>query len=136
MTSAIFRQLQPRPRTPDEQAARLVDTLAEAIFENKNPDGSTGMPYREWRGFAQQEISTVIREVEMRAIARESFSARNMARNLTRATLLVLAVAFSFISFWGGVVYVGQTYGMAWGIGCALSAAALAAAFGIAALLE
>lgn len=136
MSSAILRQLQPRPRTPDEQAAQLVDTLAEAIFEHKNPDGSTGMPYREWRGFAQQEIATVIREVQMRAVAREALSARNMARNLSRATLLVLAVAFSFISFWGGVVYVGQTYGVAWGIGCAVSAAVLAAAFGIAALLD
>lgn len=136
MSSAIFRQLKPRPRTPDDQAERLVDTLAEAIFEHQNPDGSTGMPYREWRGFARQEIATVIREAQMRAVARESLSARNVARNLARATLLVLAVAFSFISFWGGVVYVGQTYGMAWGIGCALSAAALAAAFAIAAFLD
>ena len=123
-------------RSPEERASELIDALANAIYEHENSDGTTGMPYKEWRRFAEQEVAQVLREVRLSEAAREAVSTRVLTAKLTKATWLILAATFSFISFWGGVVYVGQTFGLWWGLACAASAAILAAAFSLAAMID
>ncbi len=119
-------------KTPEDQAKEIVDRLREAI---ENPDkekleiGQTGMYLSDWQKMARDEIASAIRKTQMTTSIKESMKASRIAKQMVRAGFMILSATFAFLSFWGGVVFVGQNYGWTWGMLAGLSAAGLAVTF-------
>src|SRR6185503_15669071 len=99
-----------KKKTPEEQAKVIVERLREAI---ENPDkekleiGQTGMYLSDWQKLARDEIASVIRETQMKTSITESMKASRIAKLIMRAAFMILSSVFAFLSFWGGVVFVG-----------------------------
>lgn len=119
-------------KTPEDQAKEIVDRLREAI-ENPDKDkleiGQTGMYLSDWQKMARDEIASAIRKTQMTTSIKESMKATRIAKQMVRAGFMILSSTFAFLSFWGGVVFVGQSYGWTWGMLAGLSAAGLAVTF-------
>jgi hypothetical protein len=119
-----------RKKTPEDQAKEIVDRLREAM---ENPEklevGQTGMYLSDWQKMARDEIASVIRQTQMTTALKESMKASRIAKLIIRAAFMLLSSTFAFLSFWGGIVFVGQAHGMLWGGLAGLSAAGLAIAF-------
>ncbi len=121
-----------KKKSPEEQAKEIVDRLREAI---ENPDkekleiGQTGMYLSDWQKLARDEIASAIRQTQMTTSIKESMKASRIAKQMVRAGFMILSSAFAFLSFWGGVVFVGAQYGWTWGALAAVSAAGLAVTF-------
>ncbi len=121
-----------KKKSPEEQAKEIVDRLREAI---ENPDkekleiGQTGMYLSDWQKMAREEIASAIRHTQMTTSIKESMKASRIAKQMVRAGFMILSSTFAFLSFWGGVVFVGAQYGWTWGTLAALSAAGLAVTF-------
>lgn len=119
-------------KTPEDQAKEIVDRLREAI---ENPDkekleiGQTGMYLSDWQKMARDEIASAIRKTQMTTSIKESMKASRIAKQMVRAGFMILSATFAFLSFWGGVVFVGQNFGWMWGMLAGLSAAGLAVTF-------
>ena len=119
-------------KSPEDQAKEIVERLREAI---ENPDkekleiGQTGMYLSDWQKMARDEIASAIRKTQMTTSLKESMKASRIAKQMVRAGFMILSSTFAFLSFWGGVVFVGQTYGWTWGMLAGLSAAGLAVTF-------
>ncbi len=121
-----------KKKTPEDQAKEIVDRLREAI-ENPDKDkleiGQTGMYLSDWQKMARDEIASAIRKTQMTTSIKESMKATRIAKQMVRAGFMILSSTFAFLSFWGGVVFVGQSYGWTWGMLAGLSAAGLAVTF-------
>jgi len=121
-----------KKKTPEDQAKEIVERLRDAI---ENPDkekleiGQTGMYLSDWQKLARDEIASAIRKTQMTTSIKESMKATRIAKQMVRAGFMILSSTFAFLSFWGGVVFVGQTYGWTWGMLAGLSAAGLAVTF-------
>ncbi len=121
-----------KKKSPEEQAKEIVDRLREAI---ENPDkekleiGQTGMYLSDWQKMAREEIAAAIRQTQMTTSIKESMKASRIAKQMVRAGFMILSSTFAFLSFWGGVVFVGAQYGWTWGALAAVSAAGLAVTF-------
>ncbi len=119
-------------KTPEDQAKEIVERLREAI-ENPDKDkleiGQTGMYLSDWQKMARDEIASAIRKTQMTTSIKESMKASRIAKQMVRAGFMILSSTFAFLSFWGGVVFVGQNYGWTWGMLAGLSAAGLAVTF-------
>jgi len=121
-----------RKKTPEDQAREIVDRLREAI---ENPDkekleiGQTGMYLSDWQKMARDEIASAIRQTQMTTSIKESMKASRIAKQMVRAGFMILSSTFAFLSFWGGIVFVGQSFGWVWGALAGLSAAGLAVTF-------
>ena len=119
-------------KSPEDQAKEIVERLREAI---ENPDkekleiGQTGMYLSDWQKMARDEIASAIRKTQMTTSIKESMKASRIAKQMVRAGFMILSSTFAFLSFWGGVVFVGQNYGWTWGMLAGLSAAGLAVTF-------
>ena len=119
-------------KSPEERAKEIVERLRDAI---ENPDkqkleiGQSGMYLSDWTKLARDEIASAIREVQMTTAIKESMKASRIAKQMVRAGFMILSATFAFASFWGGVVFVGQSYGLLWGALAGLSAAGLAVTF-------
>jgi hypothetical protein len=124
--------LKRKKKTPEDQAKEIVDRLREAI---ENPDkakleiGQTGMYLSDWQKLARDEIASAIRETQMKTSIKESMKASRIAKLMVRAGFMILSSVFAFLSFWGGIVFVGQAYGWTWGGLAGVSAAGLAVTF-------
>jgi len=119
-----------RKKTPEDQAKEIVDRLREAI-ENpeKNADGKSGMYLSDWQKMARDEIAAAIRHTQMTTSIKEAMKASRIAKLIVRAAFMLLSATFAFLSFWGGIVFVGQAHGMLWGGLAGVSAAGLAIVF-------
>lgn len=121
-----------KKKTPEDQAKEIVERLRDAI-ENPDKDkleiGQTGMYLSDWQKMARDEIASAIRKTQMTTSIKESMKATRIAKQMVRAGFMILSSTFAFLSFWGGVVFVGQTYGWTWGMLAGLSAAGLAVTF-------
>jgi hypothetical protein len=121
-----------KKKSPEEQAREIVDRLREAI---ENPDkekleiGQSGMYLSDWQKLARDEIASAIRQTQMTTAIKESMKASRIAKQMVRAGFMMLSSTFAFLSFWGGIVFVGQSYGWIWGGLAGVSAAGLAVAF-------
>ncbi|MSP50235.1 MAG: hypothetical protein EXQ95_13025 [Alphaproteobacteria bacterium] len=119
-----------KKKTPEDQAKEIVDRLREAI-ENpeESADGKTGMYLSDWQKMARDEIASAIRRTQMTTAIKESMKASRIAKQMVRAGFMILSSTFAFLSFWGGIVFVGQSHGWIWGGLAGLSAAGLAVTF-------
>ena len=121
-----------RKKSPEDQAKEIVDRLREAI---ENPDkqklelGQTGMYLSDWQKMARDEIASAIRETQMKTSIKETMKASRLAKMVVRIGFMILSSIFAFLSFWGGIVFVGQAYGWVWGGLAGASAAGLAVTF-------
>ena len=121
-----------KKKSPEEQAKEIVERLREAI---ENPDkekleiGPTGMYLSDWQKLARDEIASAIRQTQMTTAIKESMKASRIAKQIVRAGFMLLSATFAFLSFWGGVVFVGQNFGLLWGVLAGISAAGLAVTF-------
>ncbi len=116
-------------KSAEQRATDLVEELAKAIESHDNGDGTTGMPLKKWQRFARDEIAKVVRDVELTTTMRDALDARRFGGKMLRVGFMLLAAVFSFAAFWGGIVMVGQAFGFAWGLVCAISATVLATVF-------
>ncbi|MBM3533851.1 MAG: hypothetical protein FJX60_12545 [Alphaproteobacteria bacterium] len=121
-----------KKKTPEDQAREIVERLREAI---ENPDkekleiGQSGMYLSDWQKLARDEIASAIRQTQMTTSIKESMKASRIAKQMVRAGFMLLSATFAFLSFWGGIVFVGQSFGLLWGGLAGVSAAGLAVTF-------
>lgn len=116
-----------KPKAPEKRAAEIVEALEREIEEYN--DGEGGMPLRKWQARAREEIAAVIRETELTIGLRETMRMDRWGKAVMRIAFMLLAASCSFLAFWMGVVYIGQTYGFGWGAAATGSAAVLAMLF-------
>lgn len=124
-----------RRRSAEERADEIVEALKDAILNPGRVDGGTGMAYSDWAKVARKRITRAIREAEASASLREVMSAHRIGGICLRIGFLLLAAVMSFTAFWYGIVHIWRSYGPAWGVGAAMSAAGLSFAFVVAGLL-
>jgi hypothetical protein len=119
-------------KTPEDKAKEIVNRLREAI---ENPDkekleiGQSGMYLSDWQKLARDEIASAIRQTQMTTAIKESMKASRVAKLMVRAAFMILSATFAFLSFWAGIVFVGQAHGWIWGGLAGVSGAGLAVTF-------
>lgn len=119
-----------RKKSPEEWAKEIVERLREAMENPEKRDpGQTGMYLSDWQKMARDEIASAIRETQMKTSIKESMKASRLAKLMVRVGFMILSSIFAFLSFWGGIVFVGQAYGWVWGGLAGASAAGLAVTF-------
>lgn len=122
-----FPSLAPRPAI--ERTDEIIEHLEEMILNPGRSDGKTGMHYQDWKREARLEIRNAIEAAESAAAFKELMSANRIGGLCLRVGFLLLAALAAFAAFWWGVVFVGRSYGMLWGVAATLSALGLSLGF-------